>query len=124
MTFFSSSQTETDKTAVTSTKPTATAEGVSGTPITTACSDSNCKTVSPGTIVGSIVGGLLILVAGIVGLTFILRRPMPNRSLPMPPQVGVMDETKYVPNSAAPFAGTLPAVQQQQPMTDSRQLPN
>lgn len=122
MTFFSSSQTEIGKTTATGTKLTATAKGVSEAPTTTACAKSSCKTVSAGTIVGSVVGGLLILIAGIMGLTFMLRRSTPTRSLPIPPQVGVMDETKYVPDSAAPFAGTLSAFQQQQPITYSRQL--
>ncbi|KAF8538663.1 hypothetical protein BDD12DRAFT_841503 [Trichophaea hybrida] len=71
------------------------------------CPKNNCNPVSPGTIAGSVVGGLFILVAGAVGVAFMLRQ---RRHTPRTSQLGVMEESKSVgpPGSRAPLDGQFP----------------
>jgi predicted secreted protein len=87
--------------------------------------DSCPKTVSAGTIAGSVVGGLFILVAGAVGLGYMLRQT--RKTAPVPVPVGPLDETKLnntapgspgSPGSANPLFGHFPATQHQQPTTE------
>jgi hypothetical protein len=110
MTFFSSN-TDIQKQTTSRTMATADSGGVSGCPTISACPNSIYKPVPAGTIAGSVVGGLFILVAGAVGLAFMLRQ---NRKPPPAPQVGAMNAT-ISPASPAPYLGHLP----QQPVADS-----
>jgi len=103
------------------------ASGTAGSSVGASVSgrDSCPKTVSAGTIAGSVVGGLFILVAGAVGLGYMLRQT--RKTAPVPVPVGPLDETKLnntapgspgSPGSANPLFGHFPATQHQQPTTE------